>query len=191
MNTSSQGDRFVLADIIDHTFRLLQRLFRRIPIPYTIVGGFAGNVWGVARATLDIDVLVGGRPSQFDRLISLADRNNLQPRPEFLELNPLLRGFMVRCRIENLHVDFLRPRDVHDRNVLRRRRQATFAGHRLWFPTAEDLILMKLKVGRDRDFDDATRIVEQQSPNLNQDYLLHWAERLGIQDELRYALRDL
>lgn len=46
--------------------------------------------------------------------------------------------------MENLHVDFLRPRDTHDRNVLRRRRQETFAGRLLWFPAPEDLILMKL-----------------------------------------------
>jgi hypothetical protein len=64
-------------------------------------------------------------------------------QPQFLETNPLLRGLMVRCRIENLHVDFLRPRDAHDRNVLRRR-QAVFAGHTLWFPVPEDLILVCL-----------------------------------------------
>ena len=72
-----------------------------------------------------------------------------------LDLNSLLRGVMVRCRMENLYIDFLRLRDAHDRNVLRRRE--TFAGHFLWFPAPEDLILMKLKVGRARDFDDAIR----------------------------------
>ncbi len=50
-----------MADIIDETFRLIQRLFRHVRIPYAIIGGYAAGVWGVERATLDIDVLVGGR----------------------------------------------------------------------------------------------------------------------------------
>ena len=73
-------------------FLLLHELFRLVPLPYAVVGGFAGNVWGVGRATLDIDLLVGGRRSQFDRLISLGAECGLQPQDQFLELNPLLRG---------------------------------------------------------------------------------------------------
>lgn len=132
-----------MADIIDRTFVLLQDIFRQTSISYAVIGGFAGNVWGVDRATLDIDLLVGGRQSQFDRLITLGTEQGLQPQPQFLEMNPLLRGLMVRCRIENLHVDLLRPRDAHDRNVLRRRRQETFSGHVLWFP-APDVAEKKL-----------------------------------------------
>ncbi len=177
-----------MADIIDRTFHLLQALFCQIPLPYAVIGGFAGNVWGVERATLDIDLLVGGRRSQLDRLISLGAAHGLRPQPEFLDLNPLLRGVMVRCRIENLHVDFLRPRDAHDRNVLRRRRRETFAGHLLWFPAPEDLILMKLKVGRDRDFDDATRVVQRNRTNLDRSYLFRWSRKLGVVEELNYVL---
>ena len=154
---------------------------------YAIIGGFAVNVWGSERATLDIDVLVGGRRHQFEALIVAAGQQGILFRPQFLEANPLLQGVMVRCRIENLHVDFLRPRDAHDRNVLRRRRQATFAGRQLWFPAPEDLIVMKLKAGRDRDFDDATRVVEQNKEHLNYRYLSRWAKPkilLAYHDEL-------
>lgn len=42
-----------MADIVDRTFSLLLHLFRVVPLPYAVVGGFAGNVWGVNRATLD------------------------------------------------------------------------------------------------------------------------------------------
>jgi hypothetical protein len=72
---------------------------------------------------------------------------------------------------------------------LRRRRQATFAGRQLWFPAPEDLILMKLKAGRDRDFDDATKVVEQNKEHLNYRYLSRWAHKLGVINELNYVLR--
>jgi hypothetical protein len=68
-----------MADIIDRTFDLLLMLFRRVPIPYAVIGRFAAGVWGVERATLDIDVLVGGRRQQFDALIALAEKHRLQP----------------------------------------------------------------------------------------------------------------
>ncbi len=180
-----------MADIIERAFDLLQALFQSVPVPYAVIGGFAVNVWGTERSTLDIDVLVGGRQQQFEALIVLAGQHGLLLQPQFLEANPFLRGLMIRCRLENLHVDFLRPRDAHDRSVLRRRQQATFAGHRLWFPAPEDLILMKLKAGRDRDFDDTTRVVEQNKNTLNYHYLSRWARKLGIVDELNYVLRVL
>jgi len=180
-----------LADVIERAFDLLQLLFQQIPVPYAVIGGFAVNIWGTERSTLDIDVLVGGRQQQFSSLVALAGQHGLVLQPQFLEANPLLRGLMVRCRIENLHVDFLRPRDAHDRNVLRRRRQAAFAGHALWFPAPEDLILMKLKAGRDRDFDDATRVVEQNKASLNYRYLSRWGRQLRVVNELNYVLRVL
>ncbi len=180
-----------MADIIERAFDLLPTLFQRVSVPYVVIGGFAVNVWGTERSTLDIDVLVGGRQQQFEALLVLAGQQGLLLQPQFLEENPLLHGLMVRCRIENLHVDFLRPRDPQDRNVLRRRRQVTFAGHLLWFPAPEDLILMKLKAERDRDFDDATRVVEQTKANLNYCYLSRWGRKLGVVNELNYVLRVL
>ena len=180
-----------MADAIERAFDVLLALFQQTRVRYAIIGGFAVNVWGSERATLDIDVLVGGRRRQFEALIVAAGQQGILFQPQFLEANPLLQGVMVRCRIENLHVDFLRPRDVHDRNVLRRRRQATFAGRQLWFPAPEDLILLKLKAGRDRDFDDATRVVEQNKEHLNYRYLSRWAYELGVINELNYVLRVL
>lgn len=180
-----------MADIIDRTLSLLPVLFRQLPVPYVVIGGFAVNVWGLERATLDIDVMVGGRVRQFELLTTLVEQYGLEPQAQFLETNPLLRGVVFRCRMENFHIDFLRPRDAHDRQVLRRRREGTFAGHQLWFPAPEDLILMKLKVGRDRDFDDALRIVEQNTTNLNYQYLARWGRKLGVNEELDYVLRPL
>ena len=179
-----------MADIIDRTFHLLQDLFRQASVSYVIIGGFAVGVWGVERATLDIDVMVGGRRQQFERLVALANTAGLQAQPQFLEENPFLSGLMMRFRVENLHVDLLRPRDAHDRNVLRRRRQVVFAGRHLWFPAPEDLILMKLKVGRDRDFDDAIRIAERNRHGLNHRYLFRWAQNLGVTEELTYILKE-
>jgi hypothetical protein len=53
----------------------------------------------------------------------------------------------------------------------------------------EDLLLLKIKAGRDQDFLDATNIVTQQRESLQLDYLWNWADRLGLQGELTYVLK--
>lgn len=53
----------------------------------------------------------------------------------------------------------------------------------------EDLILLKLRVGRPTEFDDALGIVKNPRLQFDLDYLWHWADRLGLQGELHYVLQ--
>lgn len=53
----------------------------------------------------------------------------------------------------------------------------------------EDLILLKLKAGRPTDFEDALGIVMNPHLQLDLAYLREWADRLGLQGELRYVLQ--
>jgi hypothetical protein len=64
------------------------------------------------------------------------------------------------------------------------------AGRQLWFAAPDDLILMKLQVGRPRDFEDVVAILAVQREVLDLPYMLDWARRLGIADELAYVLRE-
>ncbi len=97
---------------------------------------------------------------------------------------------MVRCRIDRLHVDFLRSRDTHDRNVLRRRGKSFSPAIASGSLRRKNLIIMKLKVGRDRDFDDARRIISQHRRGLNRTYLRRWTGKLGITSEFAYVMGE-
>jgi hypothetical protein len=76
----------------------------------------------------------------------------------------------------------MRPRDV--------RQAVPLEGRPLWFAAPEDLILMKLKAGRPRDFEDALGVLVAQRAMLDEAYMTDWARRLGIADELAYVLRE-
>lgn len=74
--------------------------------------------------------------------------------------------------------------------MLDRRRAVNFHGLTIWMSSPEDLVLMKLRASRPRDFDDVISIVKNPRLQLDLDYLWNWADRLGLQDELQYVLQS-
>lgn len=133
-----------------------------------IVGAVAVGAWGRPRATADIDVTV------------LVDEAGLEQ---------IAREAQVRLTATGVVVDVMRPRDSHEERAIQRRRPLAIDGHRLWFAAPDDLILMKLKAGRPRDFEDAVGVLVAQREALDEGYMADWARRLTIADELAYVLR--
>ena len=154
-----------------------------------MIGALALSLWGRPRGTLDLDFMIQIEVADFPRLLQQARRYGLTVNRAFRRLNPMLRRSQIQLRSGALRFDLLRPRDRHDQEAFKRRQRKSFLGHRLWVPTAEDLLLQKLKTGRPRDFEDAASIVSRQHSHLDFRYLNRWARRLGVVEELRYLLR--
>jgi hypothetical protein len=155
-----------------------------------LVGAVATGAWGRPRATADIDVAVLVDEAGLDALALAAESLGFTLDRQWLEWNPMLRGAHVRLVTEGVVVDVMRPRDLHEERAIERRRPLTVEGRRLWFAAPDDLILMKLKAGRPRDFEDALGVLVAQRAELDQVYMIDWASRLGITDELTYVLRE-
>ena len=155
-----------------------------------IVGAVAVGVWGRPRATADIDVTVLVDEAGLERIARAAEPLGLELDRQWLEWNPLLRGAHVRLTAAGVVVDAMRPRDHHEETAIQRRRGLAIEGHRVWFAAPDDLILMKLKAGRPRDFEDAVGVLVAQREALDDVYMEGWARRLGIADELAYVLRE-
>ena len=100
----------------------------------------------------------------------------------------MLRGIMVRMRMGSMHVDLIRSRDRHDHVTLRRRQKVRASGLILFIPQPEDLILTKLKAGRERDLEDCIGIFEAQKDQMDLKYLWRWAARLRLLDEYHYVV---
>lgn len=153
-----------------------------------IVGAVAVGAWGRPRATADIDVTVLLDEAGLEELGRAAQTLGLEIDHQWLQWNPLLQGLHVRMAAAGVVVDAMRPRDDHEATAIQRRRVLTVAGQRIWFASPEDLILMKLKAGRPRDFEDAVSVIVAQRDALDEGYMTDWASRLGIADELAYVL---
>ena len=154
---------------------------------YMIVGALAVAAWGRARATADIDVTLGGDAERLEAVAARTQRVGLSVDHEWLEWNPLLRDRHRRLIGHGGVVDLMRPRDDQEEMALARRRYVSFGGRRLPFVAPDDLILMKLKAGRPHDFEDVLSVLIAQR-EIDERYMVDWARRLGIADELDYVL---
>ncbi|MBI4512486.1 MAG: hypothetical protein HY702_00110 [Gemmatimonadetes bacterium] len=155
-----------------------------------IVGAVAVGVWGRPRATADIDVTVFVDAAGLDGIVLAAEPLGLDLDRQWQEWNPLRRGAQVRLTAADVVVDAMRPRDSHEEGAIHRRRALAIETRQLWFVAPDDLILMKLKAGRPRDFEDAVGVLVLQREILDEPYMTDWARRLGILDELAYVLRE-
>ena len=99
-------------------------------------------------------------------------------------------AFHKRFRSGRIPVDVLLNQDDQDRAAFSRRKKKRFNGRYIWFPSAEDLLLQKLKVGRAQDFIDAAGIVERTGKKLDRRYLHRWASKIGVSGELDHVLHQ-
>lgn len=161
---------------------------RRGRTPYALIGAWAIAVWGRPRATTDVDFLVMVDEKDFERLARKLALAGMEADEVWRQWNPMLSASQIRLQFHGVPVDILRARDVHDRQIFRRRMQKRIEGRYYWVVAPEDLILQKLKVGRPRDFEDALSVLERSGRLLDHAYLRRWARRLGISRELEYVL---
>jgi hypothetical protein len=179
--------RRIRAEDLESAVRDIVSAFRQIRIPYMLIGALALPVWGRPRATLDIDfmILAAEIPARLmTRLSTLGFDLDL----DWEMRNPFLKGVQSRFRSKTLTLDILLSNDEHHENAFRRRCKKYHRGMYIWFPSAEDLILLKLRAGRHTDFDDVAGILERVGAALDLRYLSRWARHLGIIEELNYVI---
>ena len=179
----------------------LARVFDAHAIRYLVGGSLASSIYGIPRATHDVDLVADIRLSHVDAVVTaLADdfyvdadmiRDAIRRRASFNVIHLatmfkadvfVLRGDawsseeMARARTEEL--------DLPDGKVAVR------------FASAEDTLLHKLmwyKLGNqisDRQWADIAGILKVQGETLDQEYLDRWAPALDVSELLRRARKE-
>ena len=162
---------------------------RELRLSYMVIGAFALPAWGRPRATLDLDFIIQ-TPEVPEPLVRKLSDLGFNFDKEWDRYNPMIRAFHKRFRSGRTPVDVLLNRDEHDVSAFSRRKKKRFDSRYLWFPSAEDLLLQKLKVGRPQDFTDAAGIVQRMQGRLDRRYLATWAKKLCITAELSHVLPE-
>jgi hypothetical protein len=183
----AQKNRRTRVEDLETTLRKIVLALRQEQIPYMLIGALALPVWGRPRATLDIDFMILA-PEVPQKLIPRLSALGFDLDLEWQRLNPFLKGVQARFRSKILTLDILLRRDEHHEEAFRRRRKKRYRDMFVWFPSAEDLILLKLRAGRPTDFDDVSGILERLGNSLDLPYLSRWARRLGLIEELNYVI---
>ena len=167
----------------------ITRALESVGVPYMVTGSVASFVYGLARFTHDLDVVVQMDPDNLPPLIdALGDAWFVDT--ESAEAAVISGSqFNVISEETGFKVDFWPLGEgPFDRSRFARRRREAVGDAEVWVPSPEDVILGKLDWYRrapiERHLDDAREVWGCFSGELDLDYMRHWADRLGVADLL-------
>jgi hypothetical protein len=185
------------------TLRTVVDALTRLEIRYAIGGSVASSLLGISRTTVDGDLCVEAFPGKEKQLVAAFDafpdyylsltaiQEAVRSRRSFNIINSA-SGFKV-----DLFVQKSRPFEtgILDRACSEFLREDDAAPVKLVSP--EDCVLLKLewyKKGSglsDRQWQDILGVLRVRQPDIDIDYMRHWANELKVADLLEEALQDV
>lgn len=169
--------------------------FNQAGIPFMLVGGFSSNYYGIPRSTRDADFVVELGTSH-DEMFSRIFGPEFEPERQMsFETNTgtYRQEFRVRDSLFKVEV-FRLSNDPHDVERFRRRKAVDIEGRQVFFPTAEDVIVWKLRWGRTKDREDVRAVIGVQQRNLDWIYIENWCEQHGtltLLEEIRRTVPEI
>lgn len=174
--------------------------FEKVGIAYYIGGSVASSAYGIARATMDVDLVADIKIGQVNRLVKA------------LETDYYIDGEMIREAIRRstsfnlIHLETMIKIDVfivedqpYDSEALARRRPDTLDednSRTFYLSSAEDIILSKLRWYQkgggvsEQQWKDVLGVLKVQCVKLDLEYLRNWASRLNLSDLLNRSFDD-
>lgn len=153
-----------------------------------LTGSLAAAFYGQPRATQDIDIVVEIESNRVDRLVdqlaaaglyvsSAAAREAVRYAGQFNAIDPET-GWKA---------DFIvRKERAFSRSEFERRKPAHLLGSDVSLTSVEDLVIAKLEWSELGDSEmqrqDVVEILHATGDALDQEYVQHWADRLGLSD---------
>ena len=175
--------------------RALKDFTDRMGTPYAVMGGISVRVYGIPRPTYDVDFTAAiprERLAEFyGEIRSLG--YTLPQQYESGSVDEVAGMPLVKVRLYLEHrgvdVDVFLAESEFQKQLLKRRRREELDGLSINFVSPEDLILLKLLASRPRDIADIGDVLFTQG-QLDEPYMLHWAEQLGIKEALETILAE-
>jgi hypothetical protein len=157
-------------------------------LDYVVVGALATVFHSFARATTDADFVVAAPLSSIREIAAhFPAAFRVDPQAQMEMLTGTFRWIIeidgTEFRVEIFHLGD----DPHHQEIFRRRicvNMPEFGG-RVWIPTAEDLVIQKLRWARRKDLDDAQNVLAVQGDVIDYAHLETWCARHGTLDRLR------
>lgn len=174
----------------------------RLDVPYYLGGSVASSAHGLARATLDVDLVADLSPKHAVPLVQMLARDYYVNQRGVSEAIARQSCFNAIHLASMFKVDVFVVKDrPYDRVALGRIRKAPLdvetPATEFYFASPEDIVLAKLERFRaggevsDRQWQDVLGVLSVQHDRLDHDYLNKWASELGIADLLERARREL
>ncbi|MGQ0812266.1 MAG: hypothetical protein ACT4OO_13730 [Nitrospiraceae bacterium] len=184
-------------------YELLEQVvqtFERLQIPYLVTGSVASMAYGEPRLTNDIDLVAGIEPSHISGLLAA-----FPPASFYLSEEAIRAAITHHTQFNIIHpasglkVDVMVRKDTpFDRSRFARGRTLRPAeSYQAAFASAEDVIIKKMEYyqagGSDKHVRDITGMLKISGNEIDQAYIVDWANRLGLRpmwDMIQQRLKE-
>ena len=144
---------------------------------YILIGGIAASTIGEARVTVDVDVDIVIRKEDLPDFLNKAKKAGFNvPVKKCIESAKQMGIFKISSG--DYHIDFIIASTDLETQACARRKTIRLHGFKAFFPTPEDLILLKLIPGRAKDIADVEGLIARHGNKLDMEYLKSWATKL-------------
>ncbi|MBC8385973.1 MAG: hypothetical protein H8E57_10700 [Candidatus Cloacimonetes bacterium] len=175
--------------------------FEKLGILYYIGGSIASSAYGIARSTMDVDMVTNLNQDHVHPLVTMLESS-------FYIDEDMIRNAIRSCSSFNIiHLETMLKIDVfitgnapYNHETFKRKRKDTLDESQkttgFYLASPEDIVLNKLvwfRLGReisDRQWKDVLGVLKVQKNSLDREYLQHWAAELKVKDLLEKAFHD-
>jgi hypothetical protein len=160
-----------------------------LQIPYMVVGSLSSNYYGIPRATHDADFVVQVEPGTIAAIVHRLGPPFALDRQITFETVTAPTRYIVRIADDPFTAElFLLSEDLHDQERFARRRRERILDRDADLPTAEDVIVTKLRWShsgrRSKDIDDVENVIAVQGDCIDWAYVTSWCDRHGTRELL-------
>ena len=156
-------------------------------IEHMLVGAFSSNAYGVARATKDADIVVEFKEIQIVEFCDNLDVGFVLDRQMMLEGFTGSSRNVVKHSQSGFDIELFRLNDDdhHQERFARKKRHLIGELNiETWIPTAEDVVIQKLRWARRKDLDDVVNVLSVSGKLLDWEYVKRWTDEHGTPDLL-------
>lgn len=174
-----------------HLLVKISKLLKRLKVPYLVTGGIAVLVWGRPRFTADIDIVVELKAQDVEKLTKGLLKIG---KASYVDVNAAREALKKESEFNfidgdsGIKIDFwlLKKNDAFDALRFHRRVAKKILGEKIYFTTAEDLILIKALWYKmspmSRQLEDIESIIKISGRKLDIRYLRNWAKKLNVSE---------
>jgi len=171
-------------------------LLEEIGIQYMLVGAISSNAYGIARATNDADIVAAFDAAGLAQLVRrLGPEFRLDRQMQIETITGSVRNVLTFVPTSfDIELFRLNADEHHQQRFARRRRQWISELQRdAWIPTAEDVVIQKLRWARRKDLDDVQNVIAVSGHRFDWDYINEWTTKHGnreLLNEIRASIPD-
>jgi hypothetical protein len=174
--------------------------FGRLGIDYCIGGSVASSAYGIARATMDVDLIAKIETKHVNNLVKALEKNY------YIDAGMITNAIQEKSSFNLIHLETMIKIDVfilrdqpYDLKAFDRRQTDTLdeeSARRFYLSSPEDVILSKLQWyhlgGRlsQQQWKDVLGVLKVQGDRLDLKYLKYWASELKLSDLLNGSFND-